>query len=274
MDKGQWSGATLTHTWIALPEGWNKNFESSVTASCRACSSTRPQQLIKHSQQLRAAHSGGYIFTVVRTLTARLYVLGKLTSVFLLGKDDTVCDVPSSGKLSNAKLCTTTKSDLKCGTDQRRTRESVAADSQDKPFGIGSSAVTRPSCAVAMAVGSTTSCSALPSVVFGLEAHPPLISASQVQCGDRILLMGTPGCQTAPASGSPHQSSSIGMAGSAAERWLACWSSSAMQPARRMSHTRTCAADPQTLTCAAWRRPRECSPVKASAAQQERLVRY
>lgn len=30
----------MLHTWMALPEGWNRNFESSVTASCRACSST------------------------------------------------------------------------------------------------------------------------------------------------------------------------------------------------------------------------------------------
>lgn len=76
-----------------------------------------------------------------------------------------------------------TNPDLKCGTDQRRTRESVAADSQDRPLGIGSSAVTRPSCAVAVAVGSTTSCSLLPSVVFGLEACPPknLSIAAQVQ---------------------------------------------------------------------------------------------
>jgi hypothetical protein len=41
----------------------------------------------------------------------------------------------------------------------------------------------------------------------------------------------------------------MGMAGSTAERWLACWSSSAMQPALLMSHTRTCAGLNQVLTC-------------------------
>lgn len=43
-----------------------------------------------------------------------------------------------------------------------RTRESVAADSQDRPSGVGSSAVTRPSCAVAVAIGGTTSRSESP----------------------------------------------------------------------------------------------------------------
>ena len=86
-------------TWIALPEGWNRNFESSVTASCRACSSTQASAasqvltnfltVILAARNCSGKHSTG---TTARTLTARLCVLGKLTSVFLLGQNDMMCD--------------------------------------------------------------------------------------------------------------------------------------------------------------------------------------
>lgn len=82
-------------TWIALPEGWNRNFESSVTASCRACSSTQASAASQVRTEILAARNcSGKLSTgtTARTLTARLCVLGKLTSVFLLGQNDMMCD--------------------------------------------------------------------------------------------------------------------------------------------------------------------------------------
>lgn len=118
---------------------------------------------------------------------ARLCVFGKLTSVFLGGAQmDESCLAGLQTSMVRIKrktilsflstLCHNSYAlykvpHLKCGTDQMRTRESVPADSHDRPFGSGSSAVTRPSCAVAVAVGGTTSCSAAPSAVFGLQGE-------------------------------------------------------------------------------------------------------
>ncbi len=61
------------------------------------------------------------------------------------------------------------------GSDHTRTRESVPADSHDSPSGVGSSAVTRPSCATA-ADGAATTCRSAPptasSSAAGLHARP------------------------------------------------------------------------------------------------------